>query len=89
MLKKRETSKPVAVKLMEGFKSADSRLVRLFNNSREKWKKRAAEKQKKMRGMEIKVRDLNVSRDLWKQKALLAQQEQERLEREVEELKKN
>jgi hypothetical protein len=74
---------------MEGFKSADSRLVRLFNNSREKWKKRAAEKQKKMRGLEIKVRDLNTSRELWKQKALLAQQEQERLEREVEELKKN
>jgi hypothetical protein len=74
---------------MEGFKSADSRLVRLFNNSREKWKKRAAEKQKKMRGMEIKVRDLSASRELWKQKALLAQEEQERLEREVEELKKN
>jgi archaellum component FlaC len=74
---------------MEGFKSVDSRLVRLFNNSREKWKKRAAEKQKKMRGLEIKVRDLNTSRELWKQKALLAQQEQERLEREVEELKKN
>jgi hypothetical protein len=73
---------------MEGFKSADSRLVRLFNNSREKWKKRAAEKQKKMRGMEIKVRDLSASRELWKQKALLAQEEQERLEREVEELKK-
>jgi hypothetical protein len=50
---------------MEGFKSADSRLVRLFNNSREKWKKRAAEKQKKMRGMEIKVRDLSASRELW------------------------
>jgi hypothetical protein len=74
---------------MEGFKSADSRLVRLFNNSREKWKKRAAEKQKKMRGLEIKVRDLSTSREMWKQKALLAQQEQERLEREVEELKKN
>jgi hypothetical protein len=38
---------------MEGFKSTERRLVQLFNNSREKWKKRAAEKQKKMRGMEI------------------------------------
>jgi hypothetical protein len=73
---------------MEGFKSADSRLVRLFNNSREKWKKRAAEKQKKMRGMEIKIRDLSASRELWKEKALSAQEQQEKLERELEEFKK-
>jgi predicted nucleic acid-binding Zn-ribbon protein len=73
---------------MEGFKSADSRLVRLFNNSREKWKKRAAEKQKKMRGMEIKIRDLSTSREQWKEKALSAQEQHERLERELEELKK-
>lgn len=73
---------------MEGFKSADSRLVRLFNNSREKWKKRAAEKQKKMRGMEIKIRDLSASREQWKEKALSAQEQHERLERELEELKK-
>jgi hypothetical protein len=73
---------------MEGFKSADSRLVRLFNSSREKWKKRAAEKQKKMRGMEIKIRDLSASRELWKEKALSAQERQEKLERELEEFKK-
>ena len=73
---------------MEGFKSVDSRLVRLFNNSREKWKKRAAEKQKKMRGMEVKIRDLSASREQWKEKALSAQEQHERLERELEELKK-
>jgi hypothetical protein len=73
---------------MEGFKSADSRLVRLFKKSREQWKTRAAEKQKKMRGMEIRIRDLSASREQWKEKALLFQKEQERLAIELDELKK-
>ena len=73
---------------MEGFKSADSRLVRLFKKGREQWRTRAAEKQKKMRGMEIKIRDLSVSREQWKEKALLAQAEQEKLARELDDLKK-
>ena len=73
---------------MEGFKSSESRLVRLFQKGREQWKKRATEKQKKMRGMEIKIRDLSASRDLWKSKALSAQQQKEQLEQELENLKK-
>ena len=32
---------------MEGFKSSESRLVRLFQKGREQWRKRATEKQKK------------------------------------------
>jgi hypothetical protein len=74
---------------MKGFKSADSRLAQLFKNSREQWKTRAAEKQKKMRGMEIKIRDLSASREQWKEKALAAQEEQEKLAIELEDLKKN
>jgi len=73
---------------MEGFKSSESRLVRLFQKGREQWRKRAAEKQKKMRGMEIKIRDLSASRDLWKSKALSAQQQKEQLEQELENFKK-
>jgi chromosome segregation ATPase len=73
---------------MEGFKSSESRLVRLFQKGREQWRKRATEKQKKMRGMEIKIRDLSASRDLWKSKALSAQQQKEQLEQELENLKK-
>jgi len=73
---------------MEGFKSAESRLVRLFQKSREQWRKRATEKQKKMRGMEIKIRDLSASRDSWKMKALEAQRQQEQLQAEHEDLKK-
>ena len=73
---------------MKGFKSSESRLVYLFQKSREQWKLRAAEKQKKLRVMEIKVRDLSTSRDQWKAKALLAQQQQIQLEKELEELQK-
>jgi hypothetical protein len=73
---------------MEGFKSSESRLVRLFQKGREQWRKRATEKQKKMRVIEIKIRDLSASRDLWKSKALSAQQQKEQLEQELENLKK-
>jgi len=73
---------------MEEFKSSESRLVRLFHKGREQWRKRATEKQKKMRGMKIRIRDLSASRDLWKTKALEAQREQEKLQQELEDLKK-
>ncbi len=54
---------------MVGYKSSTSRLARLFKQGREKWKKRAAEKQKKIRALEIKVRDVSRSREKWKQEA--------------------
>ena len=60
---------------MPEFKSPTSRLARLFRHSRDQWKQRAAEKQKKLRAFEIKVRDLRQSRDRWKQEAQRAQQE--------------
>ena len=58
---------------MKKFKSSTSRLVRLFQNSRDNWKARSADKQKRIRALEIKVRDLTKSRDYWKQIALTAQ----------------
>lgn len=73
---------------MKGFKSEDSRLACLFKKSREQWKERAAAKQKKLRAMEVKVRDLSASRDHWKERALKAEQEQRQLEKELEALKK-
>ena len=60
---------------MQAFKSSPSRLARVFRNSRDQWKQRAAQKQKKLRALEIKVRDLSESRDHWKQQARNAQQE--------------
>ena len=74
---------------MEEFKISESRLVRLFHKGRVQWRKRATEKQKKMRVMKIRIRDLSASRDLWKTKALEAQREQEKLQQELEDLKKN
>lgn len=60
---------------MKGYKSATGRLARLFKESREKWKKRAKEKQKKARALETKVRDLSKSRESWKEKAKQAERE--------------
>lgn len=73
---------------MQGFKSSESRLARLFKNSREQWKERAAAKQKKLRAIEVKVRDLSASRDRWKERALKAEHEQHQLQKELEALKK-
>ena len=68
---------------MKDFKSSASRLARLFHASRDRWKQRAAEKQKKLRALEIKVRDLSESRDQWKQRARSAQQELRDLKAQV------
>lgn len=59
---------------MQEFKSPSSRLARLFHKSRDKWKQRALEKQKKLRALEIKVRDLSTSRDYWKNRAKIAEE---------------
>lgn len=58
---------------MQEFKSPVSRLVRLFQKGRDNWKEKALEKQKKVRALEIKVRDLSDSRELWKRRALAAE----------------
>jgi NifB/MoaA-like Fe-S oxidoreductase len=55
---------------MPEFKSSTSRLARLFRSSRDQWKERAAVKQKKLRALEIKVRDLSESRARWKDRAV-------------------
>ena len=74
---------------MERFKSSENRLVRLFLKSRERWKENSANKQKKIRGLEVKVRDLSTSRDSWKSKALAAREEVKQLKKELSEFKKN
>ena len=67
---------------MTKYKSSASRLVRVFKKSRDQWKERANQKQKKIRGLEIQVRDLSRSRERWKEKAKQAQQELEQLKGE-------
>lgn len=65
---------------MQGYKLPSDRLARLFKQSREQWKARAAEKQKKLRKLEIKVRDLSRSRDYWKKEAQAAKRQLRELE---------
>jgi hypothetical protein len=73
------------------FKSPTSRLARLFRAGRDNWKQRALEKQKKLRALEIKVRDLSASREYWKTRAIAAEKgvSQENGEVFVEEKKMN
>jgi hypothetical protein len=52
------------------FKSAPARVVLMLTRSREKWKERVAAKQREIRRLRVKVRDLEVSRESWKRRAL-------------------
>jgi len=58
---------------MSEFKSPPSRLARLFRAGRDNWKEKALEKQKRLRALEIKVRDLLASREYWKNRAMAAE----------------
>jgi hypothetical protein len=60
---------------MRRYQSEPGRLARLFKASREKWRANAAEKQKKVRKLEIRVRDLEISREKWKARAQAAERE--------------
>jgi hypothetical protein len=55
---------------MQGFKSSVERLVRLFKKSRDNWKAKALERQRRIRALEVTVRDLKQSRDDWRARAL-------------------
>ena len=52
-----------------GYKSPLKKLVKFFQGSRDKWKARSREKQKRIDFLETKVKDLTNSRNHWKQKA--------------------
>lgn len=60
---------------MRKYKSEPGRLARLFKASREKWRAQAAAKQKKVRALETRVRDLEASRAKWKARAQAAERE--------------
>jgi len=69
---------------MVGYKSSPSRLARLFEKSREAWKEKALERQKRLRALDVRVRDLTKSRDKWKRKAKELEERVKQLEKEVE-----
>ena len=58
---------------MKVHKCTPRRLARFFETSRDKWKERAAKYYKKLRALQIKVRDLQHSRDYWKARAKQAE----------------
>ena len=60
---------------METFKSPVARLARLFQTSRDAWKAKALDKQRRLRAAQIKIRDLEASRAQWKARALAAEAE--------------
>jgi len=53
-----------------GLKSSYSRLVRLYKESRDRWRAKAIERRKANRLLELRIRDLEISRAKWKEKAL-------------------
>lgn len=54
---------------LDGYKSPLKKLVKFFETSRDKWKARSHEKQKRIDFLETKIKDLENSRENWKQKA--------------------
>lgn len=56
-------------KAFNDYKSPVRKWVKFFQESRDKWKARSNEKQKRIDFLETKVKDLRNSRDNWKQKA--------------------
>lgn len=77
-----------SLRKVEGFKSSEKRLVQIFKKSRDCWKKNAAIKQKKLRDLEVKVRDLSISRDSWKSQAKQSEEDLQRLKKELDTIKK-
>ncbi len=60
---------------MSNYKSPPRRLARFFEESRDGWKKKAKQRQGKLRSADTKVRDLTKSRDKWKQEATEAKKQ--------------
>ena len=67
---------------MSAYKCSKNRLARFFKNSRDKWKTRAKKYQKKIRSLQIKVRDLTESRSYWKNRAKQAEEKSRTIEKE-------
>jgi len=63
----------------KSYKIPASRLARVMEASRDRWKQRAAQKQRTIRSLRVNVRDLQASRDRWKYLARKAQAQLEQL----------
>jgi hypothetical protein len=70
---------------MKDYKSTEKRLAQWFEESRDNWKEKALRKQKKLRKLEVKIRDLENSREEWKKRAKKAEKELEKREEDFKE----
>ena len=52
----------------KNYKTPLKKLSAFFESSRNKWRERSADKQKRIDELEVKVRDLTKSRNNWKEK---------------------
>ncbi len=50
-------------------------MAKWFGESRDSWKEKALLRQKELRALEVKIRDLKNSRDRWKERARKAEKE--------------
>jgi hypothetical protein len=66
--------------MFEGLRSTAKKLARVFRKSRDTWKRRATEKQRRLKAIVGTVRDLTRSRDQWKAKAKQLQEQLRLLE---------
>jgi len=66
--------------MLEGLRSTARKLAGVFRKSRDTWKARAADKQRRLKAALGKVRDLTRSRDHWKAKAKQFQEQLLQLE---------
>jgi hypothetical protein len=60
---------------MEQYKSSEQRLAKWFGESRDSWREKSLLRQKELRALEVKIRDLENSRDNWKERAKKAEKE--------------
>lgn len=54
--------------------TSPARRARLLKKSRDAWKFKTKEKQKEIKALKVKSRDLNASRDAWKERARQAEE---------------
>ncbi len=69
-----------------GYKNPFARDARRFRLSRDTWRARAADKQKEIRALRVKIRDLTNSRDRWKDDVQLLKAQIEQLQAKVDSL---
>ncbi len=73
--------------MKEDYKSSQNRLVKYFEESRNKWKERSLIYQKEKRELLIQKRDLERSKEKWKKECIQAKAQIEELKKKYQKIK--